>query len=243
MMTSSFEDERCLSIAENLKRIRENILNSAQKSGRKPEDIRLMAVTKTVEPKYINYSIENCGIRLIGENKVQEFLGKKDELKLDGVEKHIIGHLQTNKVKKIIPEVQMIQSVDSVHLASEISKQAIAVGKVMDILLEINIGDEESKTGFEQHELCNSLALISELPGIKVKGIMTIPPICDDKVKLCGYFNTMAEKYNDIKSKNLPNFSMDTLSMGMSGDYIEAIENGANLVRIGSLIYGARIYK
>ncbi len=243
MTTNSFDDERCQSISENLKLIRENIATAAVKSGRNYEDIKLMAVTKTVPVEYINYSIDNCGVNLIGENKVQEFLFKKDSLHLDNVEKHLIGHLQTNKVKKIVPLVDMIQSVDSLHLAEEISKQAINNNINCNILLEVNIGSEESKTGFDKTAFFESLSKISELPNLTVKGIMTIPPICDNENEQKKYFMTMSEYFEAIKEKKYKNFDMQILSMGMSGDYEMAIECGANLVRIGSLIYGARIYK
>lgn len=243
MTINSFDDKRCHSISENLKLIRENIAVSAVKSGRNYEDIKLMAVTKTVPVEYINYSIDNCGIDLIGENKVQEFLSKKDELHLDNVSKHLIGHLQTNKVKKIVPLVDVIQSVDSVHLAEEISKQSVNNNQTSNILLEVNIGNEESKTGFDKVAFLESLSRISELPGLTVKGIMTIPPICDSDKELKEYFTTMSQYFYDIKEKQYKNFNMEILSMGMSGDYELAIESGANLVRIGSLIYGARIYK
>lgn len=243
MTTSSFDEKRCEAISENIKLIREKISASAIKSGRNYEDIKLMAVTKTVPVEYINYSIDNCGIDLIGENKVQEFLSKKDELHLDGVEKHLIGHLQTNKVKKIVPLVDMIQSVDSLHLAEEISKQAVNNNLNMQILLEVNIGNEESKTGFQKSKFFEVMSQISELPMVTVNGIMTIPPICDDEKELRKYFTTMSQYFYDIKEKNYKNFNMEILSMGMSGDYELAIECGANLVRIGSLIYGARIYK
>ena len=243
MTTNSFDENRCKAISENLKLIREKIEASAVKSGRNYEDIRLMAVTKTVPVEYINYSIDNCGINLIGENKVQEFLSKKDDLHLSGVEKHLIGHLQTNKVKKIVPFVDMIQSVDSLHLAEEISKQAVNNGLNMKILLEVNIGSEESKTGFDKVQFFEVMSQISELQGLTVNGIMTIPPICDNEKELRNYFTTMAEYFETIKEKKYKNFNMEILSMGMSGDYTQAIECGANLVRIGSLIYGARIYK
>ncbi len=242
MTTNSFDENRCKAISENLKLIREKIEASAVKSGRNYEDIRLMAVTKTVPVEYINYSIDNCGINLIGENKVQEFLSKKDDLHLLGVEKHLIGHLQTNKVKKIVPLVDMIQSVDSLHLAEEISKQAVNNGLNMKILLEVNIGSEESKTGFDKVQFFEVMSQISELQGLTVNGIMTIPPICDNEKELRNYFTTMAEYFETIKEKKYKNFNMEILSMGMSGDYTQAIECGANLVRIGSLIYGARIY-
>ncbi len=243
MTTNLSLDDKFYSISESIKIIRENISEASVKSGRNYDDIKLMAVTKTVDPLYINYSIDNCGIDLIGENKVQEFLSKKEQLHLDGVNKHIIGHLQTNKVNKIINEVDMIQSVDSVHLAEEISKRSLSLNKTTHILLEINIGGELSKTGFDKNEIFENLDAISHLPNLEINGIMTIPPVCEDSNALNGYFNTMSLYYDDIKSKGLRNFNMSILSMGMSGDYIPAIENGSNMVRIGSLIYGARIYK
>ena len=242
MTINSSENTRFTSISENIKIIRNEMSEAAIKSGRNPDDVKLMAVTKTVAPIFINYAIEECGIDLIGENKVQEFLSKRDELKLSGVEKHLIGHLQTNKVKKIINEVDMIQSVDSVRLAKAISDAASKNLSNVDILLEINIGDEESKTGFDKTVFNESLAEISELPFLNVKGLMTIPPVCDDNL-LEKYFDNMNEYFNEIKSKKLFGDDFTTLSMGMSGDYKEAILHGSNLVRVGSLIFGARIYK
>ncbi len=243
-MTTSFSDStKFKDIEENIKFIQNEINESAIKSGRNPEDVRLMAVTKTVDVKFINHAIENCGINLIGENKVQEFLSKKDELMLSGVEKHLIGHLQTNKVKKILTEVDMIQSVDSLHLARAISKEAVKSDITANILLEVNIGDEDSKTGFDKVEFMESLYEISELGNINVQGIMTIPPICEDNLQLEKYFEAMNAYFNKIKEKHFQNFDLKILSMGMSGDYKEAILHGSNLVRVGSAIFGARIYK
>ena len=243
-MTINFsEDHKFENISENLKFIRNEIADAAIKSGRNDNDVRLMAVTKTVSVEYINYAIQKCGVNLIGENKVQEYLSKKDNLLLDGVKKHLIGHLQTNKVKKILPEVDMIQSVDSLHLAQAISNEAGKLGINTDILLEVNIGDEESKTGFDKVEFLESLHQISVLPNIKVKGLMTIPPICDTELELEKYFSKMSNYYNEIKEKNFSNFDFQILSMGMSGDYKQAILHGSNLVRVGSAIFGARIYK
>lgn len=243
MTTSLFDKSEFIAIEENLKYIRNEIADAAFKSGRSVDDIRLMAVTKTVSVEKINYAIEHCGIDLIGENKVQEYISKKDTLMLKGVEKHLIGHLQTNKVKKIIGEVDMIQSVDSLHLAEIISKEATNIGKKSDILLEINIGDEASKTGFDKTAFAESLEKISLLPNICVKGLMTIPPICENRTQLEKYFDSMSDYYNEIKSKKYKNFDFSVLSMGMSGDYKEAITHGSNLVRVGSAIFGARIYK
>ncbi|MGN0527068.1 MAG: YggS family pyridoxal phosphate-dependent enzyme [Acutalibacteraceae bacterium] len=243
MIINSFSDPHFTEIADNIKSIREEIENSAVASGRTSKDIRLMAVTKTVSVDYINYAIDNCGITLIGENKVQEYLSKKDLLHLDGVEKHLIGHLQTNKVKKIVPEVDMIQSVDSVRVAEEISKEAIKLEKVFNILLEVNIGEENSKTGFDKGEFFNSLDVISNLDNICVKGLMTIPPICDNDLQLERYFDSMNDYYNEIKERKYGNFDFNILSMGMSGDFALAVKHGSNLVRVGSKIFGARIYK
>lgn len=240
METLSLE-ERFKSIEHNIKVIKDRIAKAAVESGRKPEDVKLMAVTKTVEPMFINHAIE-CGIDLIGENKVQEFLSKKPYLKLDGCCAHLIGHLQTNKVRQIIGEVDMIQSVDSLKLAKEISKRAQASGVTCNCLVEVNIADEESKTGLDLDLLYETLEEISALPNIKVKGLMTIPPICDDETQLNKYFSKMNEIFIDIKSKKLDNIDMCILSMGMSGDYEAAVRNGSNLVRVGSAIFGPRLY-
>lgn len=243
MTTSSCDFEKCEAIKENLKYIREKIANAAASSGRSENDVRLMAVTKTVDPVYINYSIDECGVDLIGENKVQEFLSKKDSLHLNGVAKHLIGHLQTNKVNKIVTEVDMIQSVDSLHLAKEISKRAGEAGITANVLLEINIGGEESKTGYDKKTLLSELSELSELSALKVNGIMIIPPICESEKELSKYFFEASETFSEIKEKSLTNFDMKILSMGMSGDYELAVKYGSNMVRIGSAIYGARIYK
>lgn len=241
MTEKSFLDKRKADIEYNLDVIREKIAENAVKSGRNPEDVRLMAVTKTVDPIFINYALD-YGINLIGENRVQELLRKKDELHLDGVEKHLIGHLQTNKASQIVGEVDMIQSVDSLKIAKEIAKQSVKKGIVTDVLLEINIGEEESKTGFSSAEFYENLHEISEIGAIRIKGIMTIPPICENNTILCKYFEKIHNIYVDIKEKKLDNIDVNILSMGMSGDYEQAILCGSNLVRIGSSIFGPRIY-
>lgn len=243
MITSSFDEAHFSVISENIKRIKDEIAEATIKSNRSIDDVRLMAVTKTVCVEYINYAIDNCGIDLIGENKVQEFLSKKDALHLENVEKHLIGHLQTNKVKKIVGQVDMIQSVDSLRVAQAVSDEAQKAGITADVLLEINIGDEDSKTGFDKAEFEDSLNQISLLSNINVKGLMTIPPICDNSLELERYFDKMNSYYNEIKEGKFANFNFEILSMGMSGDYKEAILHGSNLVRVGSAIFGARIYK
>lgn len=236
-----YREKRCRDIDENLKEIRENILKATLESGREKDAVHLMAVTKTVEPYFINHAIDQ-GIDLIGENRVQEFFSKKDDLKLENVDAHLIGHLQTNKVKQIVGEVSMIQSVDSLKLAKAIGKQSEALGITTDILLEVNIGKEESKTGFQYETVMDLIPEISEIKGVHVEGLMAIPPICEDNLKLRTLFSNMHKLFVDIEGKKIDNISMNVLSMGMSSDYVDAILEGANLVRIGSSIFGARVY-
>ncbi len=240
-MEKSFLEKRKADIEYNLDVINEKIAESAIKSGRNPSDIQLMAVTKTVDPIFINYALD-YGVNMIGENRVQEMLRKKPDLHLDNVQKHLIGHLQTNKAGQIVGEVDMIQSVDSLKIAKEIAKQSAKKGIITDVLLEINIGDEESKTGFSKSEFMENLYQIAEIPQINVKGLMTIPPICENNSVLCEFFENIYNIYVDIKAKKLDNINMNILSMGMSGDYEQAIICGSNLVRIGSSIFGPRIY-
>lgn len=234
------DEQRVKSTVDNYKRIKASIEETAIKAGRKPDEVKLMCVTKTVEAQYINPVLE-LGADLIGENRVQEYLGKRDSLKLDGVEKHLIGHLQTNKVRQIVGEVDMIESVDSIKLAKEISKESIKKNVVTDILVEVNIGKEESKSGIYTEGLEELICEIAELEGIKINGLMTIPPICDDD-EVRKYFSQMHKIFEDIKEKNLSGVNMNILSMGMSGDYEAAIYEGSNIVRVGSAIFGARQY-
>ena len=241
MMEKSYLDKRKADIEYNLDIINEKIAESAIKSGRNPSDVQLMAVTKTVDPIFINYALD-YGVNMIGENRVQEMLRKKPDLHLQNVEKHLIGHLQTNKAGQIVGEVDMIQSVDSLKIAKEIAKQSAKKRIITDVLLEINVGEEESKTGFSKSEFMENLYQIAEIPEIRVKGLMTIPPICDNNTVLCEFFENIYNIYVDIKAKKLDNIDMNILSMGMSGDYEQAILCGSNLVRIGSSIFGPRIY-
>ena len=234
--------ERLLSDIEyNYKKICENINNAAIKSGRKYEDITFLAATKTVEPEFINYAI-SLGLDHIGENRVQELLQKYENYNLQNTKLHMIGHLQTNKVRQIVDKVDMIESVDSLKLAKEISDQSAKRGITTDILVEVNIGGEESKSGVSPEELDELIEKIAVLPAIKVEGLMTIPPICENKQKICRYFENMRKLFLDISCKKIDNISMNVLSMGMSDDYCEAIESGATMVRIGSALFGARNY-
>lgn len=232
--------DRVKATIANYKHIKENIEESAIKAGRAPEEVCLMCVTKTVEAEYIN-PVLDLGASLIGENRVQEYLGKRDKLHLDGVERHLIGHLQTNKVRQIVGEVDMIESVDSIRLAREISKESVKKNTVTNILVEVNVGKEESKSGIYMEGLEELLCEIAELPNMKIKGLMTIPPICDEN-EVRKYFASMHQAFLDIKSKRLDNVDMEILSMGMSGDYEMAVAEGSNIVRVGSAIFGARKY-
>ncbi len=235
----SVDKSRFDDIDYNLAHIRERIAQAAQLSCRKAEDITLMAVTKTVEPIYINHALEQ-GIDLIGENKVQEYLGKKPYLKPCNA--HLIGHLQTNKVRQIVGEVSMIQSVDSLRLAQEIGKRSVAAGIVTDVLAEINVGGEESKTGIAWDESDELIHQLTEIDGICLRGLMSIPPICDNSVQVRRYFCKMHQKFVDIRAKKLDNSNVNILSMGMSSDYYDAIAEGSTLVRVGTALFGKRVY-
>lgn len=231
------------SIDENIAVIRENIHAAALRSGRSAEDITLMAVTKTVAPDFINYALSR-GIKCIGENRVQELNSKINQLNLDGVSVHLIGHLQTNKVRQVIDQVDMIESVDSLKLAREISLRATAAGIVMPVLIEVNVGAEESKSGTTLENAERLVEEISLLDGISVRGLMTIPPICEKIEQSKHYFELLHNLFIDIREKNKhnSNIEMQYLSMGMTDDYVAAIECGSNLVRIGSGIFGLRNY-
>ncbi len=225
---------------ENFKEIEEKITSAAIKSGRKREDITLLAATKTVSSDVINYAISK-GINYIGENRVQEFLSKDNDINPEA-HRHFIGHLQTNKVKDIVGKVEMIESVDSLKLAKAIGDVSQKKGIITDILLEINIGNEESKSGFTVDELYNNLEEISKISGVKIKGLMAIPPICEKNEEIRHYFRQMNKLFIDIRAKKIDNVVMEYLSMGMSSDFAEAIEEGSNIVRLGTALFGRRNY-
>ena len=226
-------------ITENIKRIKDSIGEAAVKCGRAPQEIILEGVTKTIDCDRINFALEN-GIEVIGENKVQELLLKKDELK--PCERHLIGHLQSNKVKKIVGEVKMIESVDSVALAKEIAKYSLMKGAKTEVLLQINSGNEENKFGFTLEEIEERAFEISEISGIRVKGLMCVAPISEKDSEIREIFSKVYKKYIDIRAKMSDNSSMEILSMGMSGDFIQAIYEGSTMVRVGSAIFGNRVY-
>ena len=234
--------ERSLSDVEyNYKLINERIAEAAEKSGRKREDITFLAATKTVDADVINYAI-SLGLDHIGENKVQELLSKYEKYDLAHASLQFIGHLQTNKVKYVIDKVCLIHSVDSIKLMDEIERQAEKHNLDMDILIQVNISGEETKSGISKEEVEDLLKYAGELKHVKVKGLMTIAPKTDNSVTNRLHFDNMRQLFVDIKQKKYDNVNMVYLSMGMSGDFETAIECGANMVRVGSAIFGARDY-
>lgn len=233
-----------MSIADNHSRIMREIAFSAEKTGRKAEDIRMIAVTKFVDEERIRMGLE-AGIKHVGENRVQELLKKQELFDKYGVGKNIIGQLQTNKVKYIVGNVELIQSVDREALALEINSKAALLGVFQDILIEVNIGLEPQKGGVFPDRLPELIELITTLPCIRLKGLMCIPPNAaasdagDGAIRK--HFEKMRLLFESIRSQQSQNVDMTWLSMGMSGDYKLAIEEGSNMVRIGTALFGARL--
>ena len=238
-MTENLYSDRMRAFDANYREVTERIAEAAVKSGRDPADITLLAATKTVPLEVINYGIEK-GIACVGENRVQELLDKYDGLRREHCDVQFIGRLQTNKVKYLLHKVSCIQSVDSMKLAREISRLCVREQTHMDVLVEVNIGREESKGGVLPEALTEFVDEVRELPGLTVRGLMTIPPDCGNNSELFKYFSCMRQYYVDIAAKKLDNVSMDHLSMGMSSDFSAAIECGATMVRVGSALFGKR---
>lgn len=224
-------------IKENLRIIRSNISEAYDKYRNDGSKVDIMAVTKTVPAEVVNY-VFDFGLDLLGENRVQEFQSKAESYD-PKAKVHFIGHLQTNKVKYIINSVEMIQSVDSIKLAQEINRLAVNNGKIMDILCEVNIGGEDSKSGIAPENLRELIEQTAALEGVRVRGLMTIPPPCESDV----FLGRMQELFHKISDYNISGVSMDVLSMGMTNDYARAVKYGSTLVRIGTGLFGARNYK
>ena len=223
-------------IKNNLEIINGKIKKAALKANRNPEEIKLVAVTKTATIEQIKEAI-SAGVKIIGENKVQEAKEKYQILSAD-IEWHLVGHLQTNKAKYAVEIFDCTHSVDSIKLAQEINKRSFQFGKIMDVLVEVNVSGEETKYGIKPEEVEPFIKKISEFPRIRVRGLMTIVPIVEDKEEVRPYFRKLRELSEKIKSKNIENVKMDYLSMGMTEDFEIAIEEGANMVRIGRGIFG-----
>ncbi len=227
-------------VTENLKKVHENIVNACEKAGRDPKEVTLISVSKT-KPLPMLEEAYAAGSRDFGENKVQEITEKYPCLPED-IRWHMIGHLQRNKVKYIIDKVFLIHSVDSLRLAQEISNQAGKKQVIADILIEVNIAGEESKFGISREETLRLVEEISKLPHIHIKGLMTIAPFVTNPEDNREYFREIRKLSVDIERKNIDNVSMSVLSMGMTGDYMVAIEEGATMVRVGTGIFGERNY-
>lgn len=229
-----------ISIQSNIIMIEENIEKALKKSGREGEKVELIAVTKTIDIDRINETIR-VGISNIGENKVQE-LEKKYDLIGDTVNYHMIGHLQTNKVKNIIGKTRLIHSLDRLSLAKELDKRSKNSDIITDVLVQVNVAEEESKFGLKVEEVLYFIEEILDLKNIKVRGLMTIAPNTTDEILLRKVFRTLYNLKENIINKNYENLSMDYLSMGMTNDYQLAIEEGSNMIRVGSAIFGKRNY-
>lgn len=226
-------------IAKNIQEVKE-LMDISKAKAKYDTDCSLIAVSKT-KPISMLLDAYNAGMRDFGENKVQEIIEKYDQLPKD-IRWHMIGHLQTNKVKYIADKVYMIHSVESVKLAEEISKRALAASRVIPILIEVNIGDEESKFGLKYDEVIPFISEINSLEGIKISGLMCVAPYTENAEENRVYFAKLKQLSVDITTKNMDNVSMDVLSMGMTGDYQIAIEEGSTYVRVGTGIFGERDY-
>lgn len=250
-------DDEKKRLRERIETLLSNVSVAAEKSGRDSKKIRVVLATKTRSAEEINFAL-SCGVSEIGENRVQELLEKYDALDRQCCTVHFIGTLQTNKVKYIIDKVDLVHSVNSIKLADEIDKQAKKHGLVKDVLIEVNAADEQSKTGIAEDDLYELLFHASKLSNIRVRGLMAIPPrpkeqkfgveCCADvnNLQKCAdsreYFQKIRQLFLDISAKKIDNISMDILSLGMSGDYVEAIEEGSTLIRPGRAVFGERIY-
>lgn len=227
-------------LQENLAEVEANIVAACERAGRSREEVTLIAVSKT-KPVSMLQEVYDMGIRNFGENKVQEMCDKIDVLPHD-IKWHMIGHLQTNKVKYIVGKTALIHSVDSLKLAEEIQKQAVKKDVYVPILVEVNIAGEESKFGISKEETMELVRQISSLDHLQIKGLMTIAPFVENAEDNRLYFRGIRQLSVDIANQNIDNVSMDILSMGMTGDYAVAIEEGATMVRVGTGIFGARNY-
>lgn len=230
-----------MSIAENIAAIKENIARAARAAGREPSEILLCAATKMNDAEAVRQAIA-AGVDCCGENRVQELTAKQAENAYEGAPVHFIGRLQTNKVRQVVGKVALIQSVDRLKLLEAVNAEAARQGIVQDILLQINIGKEESKGGFYAEELPSVLPQLANYTNIRVQGLMAIPPICQDTTKNDKFFQEMYRIGVDIRSKKYDNVWVNIMSMGMSDDYESAIRCGSTMIRVGTAIFGARDY-
>ena len=230
-----------MTIAENVVLVKDRIAAAAARAGRDPKGILLVAASKTNGAERVREAIA-AGVDACGENRVQEMLEKAALGAYEGAPLHFIGHLQRNKVKYVVGLCELIHGVDSIELLRQIDREAEKKGLVQDVLLEINIGAEASKSGFAPEELPAALAAAAELKNLRVRGLMAVPPICENGEENRRHFVRMRQLFIDNCEKKYDNVCMDFMSMGMSGDFETAIECGANMVRVGTAIFGARVY-
>lgn len=231
-----------MEVEKNILEVQENIERALDRVGRKSDDVTLIAVTKTVDVDKINEAI-NCGISNIGENKVQEIQTKYDKITNKNIDWHMIGHLQSNKVKYIIDKVDLIHSLDRKSLANEINKRAKKKNIVQDVLIQVNIAEEESKFGLKKEEVIPFVESILGYDNIRIKGLMTIAPYAEDSEEVRWVFRGLKDLSETIEDRRYENVQMKYLSMGMTNDYEIAIEEGSNMVRVGTAIFGKRVYK
>ncbi|MBR4016653.1 MAG: YggS family pyridoxal phosphate-dependent enzyme [Oscillospiraceae bacterium] len=230
-----------MSITKNVARIKNDIIQAAIAAGRDPKEISLCAATKMNDSAAVREAIL-AGVDCCGENRVQELTLKQSQNAYEGAPVHFIGHLQTNKVKQVVGKVDLIQSVDSLRLLEAIHKEAAKQGICQDILLEVNVANEASKSGFLPEEVDSVLSKMGEFPAIRVLGFMAIPPICQNSTDNHKFFQKMYNLSVDIRAKKYDNVCVNILSMGMSGDYADAIACGSTMIRVGTAIFGARNY-
>ena len=230
-----------MSIAENVARIKAQMKEAAIAAGRNPSEILLCAATKMNDADAVRQAIA-AGVDCCGENRVQELTQKLSENAYEGTPVHFIGHLQTNKVKQVVGKVSLIHSVDSLRLLETVNKEAAKQGIIQDILLEINIGQEDSKSGLCKDELPSILEKMGDFSNIRVRGLMAIPPICQNSTDNHKFFQEMCNLSVDIKAKKYDNVSVEIMSMGMSDDFADAIACGSTMIRVGTAIFGARGY-
>ncbi len=230
-----------MSIEENVEKVLEEIAAAARAAGREPGEVALCAATKMNDAQAVRRAIA-AGVRICGENRVQELTAKLADNAYAGAQVHFIGHLQTNKVKQVVGKVDLIQSVDSEHLLAAISREAQKQGLCQDILLEVNIGEEAAKSGFAEEDILPLVDRIDSFSNIRLRGLMAIPPISRNPGDNLKFFLKMRQIYVDIRAKKNDNVSVDCLSMGMSGDFADAVAAGSTMVRIGTAIFGARDY-
>ncbi|MCT4565084.1 MAG: YggS family pyridoxal phosphate-dependent enzyme [Maledivibacter sp.] len=227
-------------IDNNINHVLDNIKQACEKSNRNPNEVKLIAVTKTIDAERINEALKT-GIDAIGENKVQEIMEKYEKIDRDP-QWHLIGHLQTNKVKYIIDKVHLIHSLDSLRLAQELDKRAKNIDRIMDVLIQVNVANDDAKFGIKCNEINEFIRAMASFENIRVQGLMSIVPYASNTEEVRPYFRKMKETFDSLKNSEYDNINMNYLSMGMTNDYVVAIEEGSNMVRVGTGIFGERDY-